>query len=232
MKKTAICIGINYAGTANELPDCELDASRLAAKFSAAGWNTLVFQQMSFKQLKDLLINTQATQSLRDRVALCYSGHGTQIESMAEFDGYDEALVLWTRKSGYEILSDDMLAMMLAPFVGDVSILLDSCFSGGMTKKAGRIARYINSSWDNAPIYRNVFPSVPRRFYRLYASSEDETALSTGVGGLFTNGILTGLSKGRKTFGTLYAEAKQACGKEQTPRIELSPGASSLKRFF
>ncbi|MEQ8966665.1 MAG: caspase family protein [Azospirillaceae bacterium] len=80
-----------------------------------------------------------------DRVFLHYSGHGDQTLDTDgdEPDGLDEALIphdaVWGGSTRWDgLITDDAIAGMLARLEGrEVTLMVDSCFSGTITKSAG-----------------------------------------------------------------------------------------------
>ncbi|MCK5828607.1 caspase family protein, partial [Candidatus Bipolaricaulota bacterium] len=78
-------------------------------------------------------ISAQATAN--DMLVIFYSGHGNQWADMAPFDevdGFDESLCF----IDYD-MTDDWLASLLSTVpVGQLLVLVDACFSGGMIRAA------------------------------------------------------------------------------------------------
>jgi len=149
-RKKAVCIGINYAGTAKELNGCVNDA-RNVRSFLMKGWN--------FKS-QDIFLLTDDTSDPRrrptkanilnamtwlvkdakahDSLFLHYSGHGGQVRDTDgdEVDGYDEVIFpLDYEQKGVGIITDDVLNAILVHPLPDgcrLTALFDSCHSGSI----------------------------------------------------------------------------------------------------
>lgn len=231
--KKALLIGLNYKGTPNELPDCEKDVNdieRLLPKDYAVTKLTSV----TAKDFYNLLVQFKSQLTPTDTLLVYYSGHGTQFPSSAEKDGYQEGLVLWTPQSGFEIFKDADLKLLLAAMNCKVILCLDSCFSGGMETLVATygIPRFKEFAKDK--IYKTVatpYRSLARQIH-LFACAENQTAQSTGTGGLFTKAILSVLKKGSKPVFKVFWMAKLKCGKIQTPQLILSGGTKIEDLIF
>ena len=139
IRKAAVVVGIDdYPGTLNDLPSCVADA-RFMARFLTG---TLGFRDVTelhnesatleavSRALGLMLENTTRT----DRLVFYYSGHGTQT---VRNDELRESLCLHDR-----LFNDDVLvnaSQHLPP--GVLTVVLDSCFSGGMSKDPARTAK-------------------------------------------------------------------------------------------
>lgn len=237
--KRAIIIGQNYRGTENELPDCELDAVRMASAFYEVSKEYLFETTLSAQGFVDLLKNAQSRQKKNDTLLIAYSGHGTQVPSRFEIDGYNEGLVFWTPQTGFQVLIDDDLKALIGGIPGTVIIFMDSCFSGGMEREAlapkalswrRKFIHYGESMEVISVTHQKAFTFGPRYF--MDACSESETAVSTGQGGLFTNAILQAYRNGKKTIYSLMKEAGVLCGHDQTPTLVIAPNNNGAKHLF
>jgi hypothetical protein len=132
MTKRALIVGIDAYAPPNTLPSCTADANAFKA---------LVGTQYKFDDVK-LLLDTDATKTAvldglkwlfaqaapRDELVFFYSGHGYQPEINGELR---EALVTQDGK----FLDDTELAAAMGGVPdGILSIVLDTCFSGGLEK--------------------------------------------------------------------------------------------------
>jgi len=137
MKKQALCVGINYAGTEFALRGCLNDAD---------DWtNLLTAHAFSVQQLKE----SQATRAnilhglttlvsglnAGDVGVFTYSGHGTWLPDKDgdEPDGRDEALCPHDMgRDGSNLIIDDELAVVFSKLVLDASLVViaDCCHSG------------------------------------------------------------------------------------------------------
>ena len=133
-KKTALLFGDNYPGTSYELSGCVNDINDVEAKLNKEipGFiinkfkNAEVTCNRLYIEIKNVLLSGKSG----DFLLIWYSGHGTQLQSNHEPDGYDEALFL----DGP--FTDDQLMELqqLTPDGMIVEASFDSCFSGGMAK--------------------------------------------------------------------------------------------------
>ncbi len=149
MTTRALVVGINnYPGT-NALPSCVQDATafstHLQSKFAFQEIKALTDQQASKHAVLDGLawLFNGATQ--QDRLVFFYSGHGYRPQINGELR---EALV--TQDS--QFLDDtELAAAMVSVPDGVLTIVLDTCFSGGLEKlfiaEDGRIAHVVKSKF-------------------------------------------------------------------------------------
>lgn len=147
-KKKALCIGINYTGTAKELNGCVNDAKNVC-KFLRERWNfksrdiwVLTDDTLNPKNLptKANIINAMrwlvSGACANDSLFIHYSGHGGQIRDTDgdEPDGYDEVIFpLDYDRKGVGIISDDDMNELLVRPIPDgcrLTALFDSCHSG------------------------------------------------------------------------------------------------------
>ena len=135
-KKTALLFGINnYPGSSNDLSGCLNDIDDLEAKLKKDFPDYVITKfkdsQVTCSRFYNEIENVLKTGSPDDKLIIWYSGHGTQLQSNHEPDGYDEALYLYDG-----VFTDDrmMELQQKTPLSMIVSLGLDSCFSGGMAK--------------------------------------------------------------------------------------------------
>jgi len=156
-------------------------------------------------------INTWLIQGVKpsDRVLIYFSGHGSYIpdENGDEDDETDEVLLPYdteqTEKGLKNALVDDRFGELLAKIPSkEVFVLIDACHSGSSTKSVDR----------NRQEYPKFFqyPNMPTPTVRkgsfarkeavkavnhvsLTACRDDETAIATSKGSLFTRGILAAI---------------------------------------
>lgn len=162
-KKIALLFGDNYPGTDYELSGCVNDINDVETKLNKEfpGYvihkfkNEEVIGDRFYQEIRAALDSSHAG----DFILIWYSGHGTQLQSHEEPDGYNEAFYF---SDG--VFSDKQL-MELQQWTPEgvvVSANFDSCFSGGMDKAFGNP-------------YKNKFhqmPGVPRLTRRLNSMSE------------------------------------------------------------
>lgn len=156
-------------------------------------------------------LNTWLIQGVKpsDRVLIYFSGHGSYIpdENGDEEDGTDEVLLPYdteiTSKGLKNVLVDDRFGELLAKIPAkETFIIVDACHSGTSTKVVDR----------NVQEYPKFFqyPNMPEPSARkgsfahkeaakavnhisLNACRDDETAIATSKGSLFTRGILAAI---------------------------------------
>ena len=244
--KYALCIGLNYAGSPYELPDCHLDAQELAER--AAREYRKVELNVEGYGFQDLLRDVNEFQSIAkkgDTTLITFSGHGTQWEEPinSEKDITMEGLCFWSGKE-IEVLPDDDFRILLEGIPGTVIVLLDSCYSGGMDKMAG--SPRLSGNWqkkfipfdDDFKIIR-VQPSLSRavkganRMYFMFACGKNEVSWSTGNGGMFTKSFCSAYDRWRlqRTVKNVTNAAKKECVPDQTPRYEVIGGIANKKIF-
>lgn len=140
--KRAVCAGINdYPGIFNDLKGCVNDANDWAALLQSLGFNvSLMLDSQATREnvkaaLRELVNETDAG----DIAVFTYSGHGTQVldADSDEGDPYDEAIYLYDGK-----VIDDELRIILRGIHSQATlvVIMDSCFSGTVTRIAGEKA--------------------------------------------------------------------------------------------
>jgi len=155
-----------------------------------------------------------------DRVVFYYSGHGSNIPDLDgdEGDGVDEVLVTHDMKRAKikgratltGVVPDDKLAQLLAAIPSrNIWVIIDACHSGTMTRSFSMK----NRSLDSGPVFvksftytgmptgghstfsRDVGKGTPTNFVSLSAASDNEKAISTSVGGVFTMGLTEAIKR-------------------------------------
>lgn len=251
--KRALFFGLNYKGTAYELPDCYKDADDLHTVF-AQNHSDISWQLHGVASVESFLAAITSfarKQRASDTLVITFSGHGTQVprydpSSDPNEGAWDEGLVFYSGDRGFEVLLDDELRGFLFDIPGTVILVFDSCFSGGMTREAHAFpgfahwkkkfvhfdpdAMTVNHINRTATNLKRLL-DVPQRFYRLYACGEEEFAISTGTNGLFTQGILTGIAAGQKTVGNIFRTASAHCVDDQHPVLQIQRGNPSKLLF-
>ena len=150
--RKAICIGINdysHAGASN-LDGCVNDMNDWSNMFTTLNFDeikTLEDYTATKANIKNSLLMMIEQSSAGDDLVMTYSGHGTSLYDTDgdEEDGYDEALYVYNGT-----IVDDELREIIAhlPDGVNLTIILDSCFSGTATKSASsdrRKIRYVET---------------------------------------------------------------------------------------
>ncbi|WP_199235250.1 caspase family protein, partial [Azospirillum sp. TSA6c] len=131
--KRAVLIGINdYQGTINDLPSCLEDVSyfknTLERCFGFDEITVLTDAQATISNVSSSIASLFKDASSIDRLVFFYSGHG----STEKRNGImQECLVLY---DGF-FYDDDFVKLTRNIPSGVLSVVLDSCFSGGMEKQ-------------------------------------------------------------------------------------------------
>lgn len=262
MKSRAVCIGINdYTGVANDLRGCVNDAE---------DWSALLSEVYGYET--SLILNGDATCSNvlgtleelvnsaedGDRIAFTYSGHGTwEYETgkdQDEADNRDEALAVYDGN----ILDDEIRRTLASLTPGaSLSIISDSCHSGGVTRAMLRNAanRAVRDEDPNPPVPRFLPPEndvmalramiLPVRRRVFYPETTMNHVLLTGcnaleysfdayIGGRF-NGAMTffttHLLRGepQQTWAELHKALREILPSTAYPQSPQLEGPPSLK---
>jgi hypothetical protein len=133
--RRALLFGDNYPDTSYQLSGCIHDIDDVEYKLNQEmpGFIITKFKnaEVTCSRFYTMIKNALLASQPGDFLLLWYSGHGTQLVSNHEVDGYDEALYL---NDGP--FTDDKM-MELQQFTPDgvtVVASFDSCFSGGMDR--------------------------------------------------------------------------------------------------
>lgn len=225
----ALLIGVGrfQAAQINPLPGIDIDVDLMKSVTGLLGYRTevLLNEQASLagieRAIKSWLIDGVGP---GDRVLIYFSGHGTQIpdENGDEDDQADEVLVTYdltvSQSGGRPVLEnaliDDHFGELLAAIPSrDVTVLIDACHSGTVTK--GLLpARSFGSelvavpklfAYPGMPVARskgfanrgimvdarpNTASGAGANYVSLTAARDDQRALATPRGSLFTLGLL------------------------------------------
>jgi hypothetical protein len=137
--KKALLIGINYAGTQNELYGCINDVNCIKERISKNGFTNInIMTDLTSKkatrdnillEFKNLLSNSQAG----DLLFFLYSGHGSYDidKNRDENTGYDQLIVPCDLKP---IVDDELKTIIQQNLKANVTLfaMFDSCFSGSV----------------------------------------------------------------------------------------------------
>jgi hypothetical protein len=134
----ALLFGDNYPDTSYALSGCIHDIDDVAVKMTKEHPGILISKFKNaevtcnrfYTEIKNALLAGKAG----DYLLIWYSGHGTQLPSNHEADGYDEALYL----NDGPFTDDKMMELQqFTPAGMIVDANFDSCFSAGMAKTFG-----------------------------------------------------------------------------------------------
>ncbi len=150
-----------------------------------------------------------------DRVLFYFSGHGSQIsdQSHDEKDGVDEVLVAHDASSGRGTLENTLIDDKFGEYLSripskEIFVLIDACHSGSATKKFRNLRKHkgISRNWASKFfIYKGMpeggkgsykveaTPQAEEKYIGLSACMDEEVALATEKGSLFTLGVRTAM---------------------------------------
>ncbi len=241
--KRYLSIGLNYAGSPYALPDCELDATAIQQSAIEAGYFGAVRFKCSYADFIGQINSIRDYARHGDTTLISFSGHGTQWAGGKEKDRMQEGLCFWGGK-GIEVMQDNDFRALINEIPGTVYVLLDSCFSGGMTRSLrGRpklsgqwSGRFIPFQEDFKMFDCSAKTTSRRRLinrqYYLLACSESEVSWSTGTGGLFTKTFLEKYRTAKsRTIKNIMSLTRKECQPDQTPIWDTFGGAASKKIF-
>ncbi|MEM1154750.1 MAG: DUF4384 domain-containing protein [Pseudomonadota bacterium] len=154
-----------------------------------------------------------------DRAFFAYSGHGTKFEDISgdEVDGQDEALVphdaIIKNRTGYNFLLDDDLRQLLTDVnTEDLTVFVDSCHSGTITRSVWNanpmgISEVRSRYWKMPPGTRSAGRGLSTRsaeqievpYLTFSAAQDDESSVGTSQGGVFTLSIYNQLKEMKAT---------------------------------
>jgi hypothetical protein len=135
-KKRALLFGINKYGGGNDLQGCINDIEDVKTKLNKEfpGFEILMFKdsQVTCKTFFDTIKQSLEVMRTGDILYIHFSGHGTQIPSSLEVNGYHEALYLIDGP-----FIDDQIQTLQELTLDDVTVVVkfDSCFSGNMLRE-------------------------------------------------------------------------------------------------
>ena len=195
-KRVALLFGINnYPGSANDLNGCLNDIVDCEAKLKAEFPDFIIRKvkdsqvtcENFYNQIKDTIFTLVAG----DHLYIHYSGHGTQVPSNSEVNGYHEALYLY---NGAFI--DDQFQSLVAMLPEDVRMTakFDSCFSGDMLRNTKKFAKKFYPM-PGIPVRHEVIrkfgkKAVTKNVVVFSGCSEDQTSADAYINGRY-NGAFT-----------------------------------------
>lgn len=137
MKKRALLVGINYVGTGNQLRGCINDSNNMNAFLTSKGFTDIKMvleKEATTSGIKAALEWLVADTAPGDVIVFHYSGHGSQLPSNNEPDGFEEIIcpidLNWTDR----VITDDTLRTIFdkVPNGVNTTVILDCCHSGTM----------------------------------------------------------------------------------------------------
>jgi hypothetical protein len=137
MKKRALLVGINYAGTSNELRGCINDSNNMQSFLTSRGFTDikLVLEKEATTAGIVAGLNWLVSDTAPgDVIVFHYSGHGSQLPSRAEVDGFEEIICPIDLNWMDKVITDDTLRIIFnkVPNGVNTTVILDCCHSGTM----------------------------------------------------------------------------------------------------
>lgn len=135
MKKRALLVGINYTGTGYDLKGCINDANNMKLMLEGRGFSDITLlteAAATTANMKAALLNLVAGAERGDVLVFHYSGHGSQLPSKVESDGYEEIICPYDLDWRTNVITDDFLKGVFntVPNGVNVTVILDCCNSG------------------------------------------------------------------------------------------------------
>ena len=200
VKRRALLFGINKYGGGNDLQGCINDIEDVKAKLNKEFpdfeiimyKNSQVTGKIFFNTIKEALLVMRSG----DVLYIHYSGHGTQIPSSQEANGYHEALYLF---DGAFIDDQIQTLQSMTPEGAKVIAKFDSCFSGDLLRECMGNPRYIKNKFYPLPgvkIRKNVVNKFAKstkdilKWVVFSGCSEEQTSADAYFNGRY-NGAFT-----------------------------------------
>lgn len=237
-----IHIGLNYTGSPYELTGCAADARAVKqlAQAAQSSYDLTQFEEYTGKfgaeRMFDRILSAAALLRPSDTLYISFSGHGTQIPTA---NGPKEALCLWNGTE-IEIVLDSDFRALLSGLPCTVIAVLDSCYSGGMSRtSAGKARRFIPFDVATMPIFNPGFSraatsAIGNRVYFLMACEADEVAYESKGMGEFTRAlvqVVKGSTVRQKTVKNIVTKTRHIVPVVQNPIWECI-GGNAGKRVF
>ena len=174
MAKKALVVGINAYSAPNALPSCINDADAFASYLKVQnGFQTITNYRDAQASRSAILAGLHALLANArddDELVFYFSGHGY---SYQDGDAHIDALV--SQDSAF-LTTDDMTAATAAAPPGVLTVVLDSCFSGGMQKVFALYegVRPVKIKfWTPSPVPSQALgPLPPIRVYKAFGTPE------------------------------------------------------------
>jgi hypothetical protein len=197
-KRRALLFGINKYGNGNDLSGCLNDLDDVEKKLNNefSGFDILKFKdaQVTCNNFFNTIKNAISVMCSGDVLYIHYSGHGTQIPSSQEVNGYHEALYL---VDGVFIDDQFQTLQEMTPSEVTVVVKLDSCFSGDMLREFN--PRYIRNRFMPMPgveVRHKVMKKIigaktaALKWIVISGCSEEQTSADAYINGRY-NGAFT-----------------------------------------
>ncbi len=137
MKKRALLVGINYVGTSNQLKGCVNDSHNMQVFLSEKGFTDIrlvLDAEATTAGIIDALNWLITDAAPGDVIVFHYSGHGSQLPSKNEPDGFEEIICPINLNWIDKVITDATLRDIFnkVPNGVNTTVILDCCHSGTM----------------------------------------------------------------------------------------------------
>lgn len=206
-KRIALLFGINnYPGSANDLNGCLNDIDDVEVKLKAEFPDFIIRKfkdsQVTCENFYNQIKDTILTLVSNDHLYIHYSGHGTQVPSNSEPNGYNEALYLYNG-----VFLDDQFQSLVTIMPEDVRMTakFDSCFSGDMLRNLIKNRFY---AMPGIPVRHKAIrkfgkKAVIKNCVVISGCSEEQTSADAFINGRF-NGAFTYYDNRSYNADTIY----------------------------
>lgn len=134
--KRALSVGINYAGTGTDLKGCINDSHNMKTMLEEKGFEVklVLEKEATTDGIKSALEWLVAGTVPGDIIVFHYSGHGSQLPSRVEADGWEEIICPYDLNWRDKVITDDTLRQIFdkVPNGVNVTLFLDCCHAGTM----------------------------------------------------------------------------------------------------
>ena len=218
----ALLVGVGqYKNPQSNLPGIDMDIemmkeSALLMGFTESQVKVVKDSEATLKGIEDGFENWLIKGvTEKDRVLFYFSGHGSQVpdQSRDEKDGVDEVLVAHDASPGRNTLNNAFIDDKFGDYLSripskEIFVLIDACHSGSATKKFRSLSKHkrVGRNWSSKFfIYKGMpqgsrgsynveaTPQAEEKYIGLSACMDEEVALATEKGSLFTLGIMTAM---------------------------------------
>jgi len=212
-------MGLNdYMGSANDLRGCVNDINNEVKKLNRdfpefqclKYFDSQVTTQFFMSEMRRILSEVSALATKEGKqgfVYLKYSGHGTQIPSSTEPNGYNEALYLYNGP-----LIDDNIYLLQQETPDNVTVLakFDSCFSGDIGSKCPEYRKSRFMAMQGVPKMRHAVNHIAKTdrgqtWIIMSGCGEEETSADAYIEGQY-QGAFTWANMKSYGRGVLYSQ--------------------------
>lgn len=135
MTKRALLVAINYVGTSNELHGCINDSNNMKALLTGYGFTDIVQvleKDATTAGIMAALNNLVTGVVPGDVIVFHYSGHGSQLPSLSESDGFEEIICPIDLNWMDKVITDANLrdTFNKVPNGVNTTVILDCCHAG------------------------------------------------------------------------------------------------------